>query len=214
MTELKGIVKGYNGEPVLHNINLTVQNGEFLTIMGESGSGKSTLLGIMGGFIAPDEGQVLWDGEDISAFSKAEAAKFRCTRLGFVFQSFRLISTLTARENIMLPSLLSGRDSQAYMLEISQRLGIAEMLDKFPGQLSGGQQQRVAIVRSLAYKPDTLILDEPTGALDSDFERDVMELIKEINYGLKTTVIQVTHSATVAGYSRRVVRIKDGRLCG
>ena len=214
MTELKGIVKGYNGEPVLHDINLTVQDGEFLTIMGESGSGKSTLLGIAGGFIAPDEGQVLWDGEDISAFSGAKAAKFRCTKLGFVFQSFRLISTLTARENIMLPSLLSGRDSQAYMLEICRRLGIAEMLDKFPEQLSGGQQQRVAIARSLAYKPDTLILDEPTGALDSNFERDVMELIKEVNSQLKTTIIQVTHSAAVAAYSRRVVRIKDGKLCG
>lgn len=214
MIKLKGIVKSYNGEPVLHNINLTVQDGDFLTIMGESGSGKSTLLGIAGGFIAPDEGRVLWNGEDISTFSKAKAAKFRCTKLGFVFQSFHLISTLTARENIMLPSLLSERNSQAYMLEICSRLGIAEMLDKFPEQLSGGQQQRVAIARSLTYKPETLILDEPTGALDSSFERDVMELIKEVNSELKTTIIQVTHSAVVAAYSRRVVRIKDGKLCG
>ena len=216
MTELEGIKKSYNGEPVLRGVSIKIEDGEFISVIGESGSGKSTLLGIAGGFIPPDGGRVLWNGRDISSLSAADTARFRCTEMGFVFQSFRLISTLTARENILLPAMLAGQDVKKvreYMLFICSELGIDGMLDKYPQKLSGGQQQRTAIARALAFRPHTVVLDEPTGALDSAMQQKVMQLLKEIN-AEGTTVIQVTHSAAMAAYGGRTVCIKDGMLCG
>lgn len=215
MIKAINIEKSYNGERVLFGVSLDIANTEFVSIMGESGSGKSTLLSILGGFLDADGGQVLLDGKDISKLGEQQLAKIRCTSLGFVFQGYKLIPTLTARDNILLPAVLGGKSEDElgeYMAKLTDALGISELLDKFPDQLSGGQGQRVAIARALLYKPQTLILDEPTGALDSEMEKRVMELLREINRELGTTIIQVTHSQTVADYGNRTVHLKDGKI--
>ncbi|MBQ7392184.1 MAG: ABC transporter ATP-binding protein [Clostridia bacterium] len=215
MIQAINIEKSYNGERVLFGVSLNIADGEFVSIMGESGSGKSTLLSILGGFLDADGGQVLLDGEDVSKLSERRLAQIRCSTLGFVFQSYKLIPTLTARDNLLLPAVLGGNSEEMlgeYMTRLTEALGISELLNKFPGQLSGGQCQRVAIARALLYKPKTLILDEPTGALDSEMEKRVMELLGEVNRELGTTIVQVTHSQTVAGYGNRIVYLKDGKI--
>ena len=215
MIKAINIEKSYNGERVLFGVSLNIADGEFVSIMGESGSGKSTLLSILGGFLDADGGQVLLDGEDVAKLSEHQLANIRCTSLGFVFQSYKLIPTLNVRDNLMLPSVLGGKSEKEqgeYLQKLTHALGIAELLDKFPDQLSGGQCQRVAIARALLYKPKTLILDEPTGALDSEMEKRVMELLQEVNQELGTTIVQVTHSKTVAAYGDRIVYLKDGKI--
>ena len=215
MISLKNIEKSYNGEKVLNSVSLEIKNGEFVSIMGESGSGKSTLLSILGGFLDPDSGVVLWDGKDISTFDDRRMAKERCNNLGFVFQSYNLIPTLSVRDNILLPPSLGGNISPKlaeYMMELAAVLEIDNLMDKYPDNLSGGQRQRVAIIRALVYKPKTVILDEPTGALDSRMEGKVMRLLSDINKKMGTTVIQVTHSKRVAECSGRIITIEDGRI--
>ena len=215
MIKAVNIEKSYNGERVLFGVSLDVADGEFLSIMGESGSGKSTLLSILGGFLDADGGQVLLDGKDVSKLNEHQLANIRCTSLGFVFQSYKLIPTLNARDNLMLPSVLGGKSEKKqseYLQKLTHALGISELLDKFPDQLSGGQCQRVAIARALLYKPKTLILDEPTGALDSEMEKRVMGLLQEVNQELGTTIVQVTHSKAVAAYGNRIVYLKDGKI--
>ena len=215
MIKAINIEKSYNGERVLFGVSLNIADGEFVSIMGESGSGKSTLLSILGGFLDADGGQVLLDGEDVAKLSERRLANIRCTSLGFVFQSYKLIPTLNVRDNLMLPSVLGGKsekEQREYLQKLTHALGIAELLDKFPDQLSGGQCQRVAIARALLYKHKTLILDEPTGALDSEMEKRVMELLQEVNQELGTTIVQVTHSKTVAAYGDRIVYLKDGKI--
>lgn len=215
MIKLNKIVKSYHGERVLKGIDLTIQDGEFVSIMGESGSGKSTLLSILGGFLAPDEGEVLWNGKDLRTLTDEELAKMRCTELGFVFQFFKLIPTLTVRDNMLLPATLGGKltdDTYAYLNTLVGRLHLAALLDKYPSELSGGQCQRVAILRALLYRPDTLVLDEPTGALDSKTEELVMELLREVNETHGTTIVQVTHSNKVAAYGKRLIRLVDGEI--
>ena len=215
MIKATNIEKSYNGERVLFGVSLDIADGEFVSIMGESGSGKSTLLSILGGFLDADGGQVLLDGADISKLSEQKLAKIRCTSLGFVFQSYKLIPTLNVRDNLLLPTVLGGKsekEQDEYLQKLTHALGISALLDKFPDQLSGGQCQRVAIARALLYKPQTLILDEPTGALDSEMEARVMHLLKEVNRELGTTIVQVTHSKTVAAYGNRIVYLKDGRI--
>ena len=215
MIQATNIEKSYNGERVLFGVSLDIANGEFVSIMGESGSGKSTFLSILGGFLDADGGQVLLDGEDVSKMSENRLAQIRCTTLGFVFQGYKLIPTLTARDNLLLPAVLGGKKEEEladYLKELSDALGISGLLEKFPDQLSGGQCQRVAIARALLYKPQTLILDEPTGALDSEMEKRVMELLRAVNRELGTTVVQVTHSKTVAEYGNRIVYLKDGKI--
>ena len=215
MIQATNIEKSYNGERVLFGVSLDIANGEFVSIMGESGSGKSTFLSILGGFLDADGGQVLLDGEDVSKMSENRLAQIRCTTLGFVFQGYKLIPTLTARDNLLLPAVLGGKKEEEladYLKELSDALGISGLLEKFPDQLSGGQCQRVAIARALLYKPQTLILDEPTGALDSEMEKRVMELLCAVNRELGTTVVQVTHSKTVAEYGNRIVYLKDGKI--
>lgn len=209
------IEKSYNNEKVLKSIDLTVEEGEFLSIMGESGSGKSTLISILGGFLQPDCGKVFWNGQDISKFSQNQMAEMRCSTVGFVFQSFKLISTLTAKDNILLPVTLGKKyneQTQKYIDELTKELNLTELLDKYPDQLSGGQCQRVAIVRALAYKPKLVILDEPTGALDSVMEQKVMSVLSRINRELKTTIIQVTHSQNVSKVGSRIIVLKDGQI--
>jgi putative ABC transport system ATP-binding protein len=215
MIQATNIQKSYNGERVLFGVSLNIADGEFVSIMGESGSGKSTLLSILGGFLSADAGEVLLDGEGVSQMSERRLAEIRSTALGFVFQGYKLIPTLTARDNLLLPAVLGGKSEdelKEYLQHLANALGIAGLLEKFPDQLSGGQCQRVAIARALLYKPKTLILDEPTGALDSEMEKRVMELLRAVNQELGTTVVQVTHSKTVAEYGNRIVYLKDGKI--
>lgn len=216
MIKVDNVVKSYNGETVLRGVSLEVLDGEFVSIMGESGSGKSTLLSIIGGFLEADSGSVLIDGVDISALSDGEVAAMRSGKLGFVFQSFKLIPTLNVRDNLLLPATLGGKnnaETREFVNRLVKELSLTETLDKFPEQLSGGQCQRVAIIRALAYSPSVLILDEPTGALDSVNEAKVMELLVRINREKGTTVIQVTHSKKVAEYGSRIILLGDGELC-
>ena len=213
MIATRNIEKSFNGEAVLKGIDLEIFDGEFVSIMGKSGSGKSTLISIIGGFLKPDSGVVEFDGHNLHALREKELSQLRCTSLGFVFQAFKLIPTLNVIDNIMLPLTLShmaSEEAYSYALSIARELGIDTMLKKFPNQLSGGQCQRVAIARALSYKPKIIILDEPTGALDTAMEKTVMELLAKINREQKTTVIQVTHSERVAAYGTRIIRIKDG----
>ena len=209
------ITKSYNGEKVLHGVSLDVADGEFVSIMGESGSGKSTLLSILGGFLGADSGQVFFDDENISTMNAGKLARLRSTRLGFVFQGYQLIPTLTVKDNILLPALLGGaRESSldSYFDELTKSLEISHLISKFPDELSGGQRQRVAIARALLYNPEILILDEPTAALDSKMEEKVMSYLVKTNKERGTTILQVTHSSTVSGYGNRVVYLKDGRI--
>lgn len=215
MIKATNIKKSYNGERVLFGVSLDIADGEFVSIMGESGSGKSTLLSILGGFISLDEGEVLLDGNNIAAMGDDQLAKIRSRSLGFVFQNYKLISTLNVKDNLLLPALLGGKrvsELMEYLADLSEALGISQLLYKFPDQLSGGQCQRVAIARALLYKPSTLILDEPTGALDSAMEKKVMELLVGVNRKLGMTIVQVTHSKAVAEYGNRIIRLKDGRI--
>ena len=215
MIQATNIQKSYNGERVLFGVSLDIADGEFVSIMGESGSGKSTFLSILGGFLDADGGEVLLDGEKVSSMTESRLAQIRSTALGFVFQGYKLIPTLTAKDNILLPAVLGGKSEdelKEYLGSLANALGIEGMLEKFPDQLSGGQCQRVAIARALLYKPKTLILDEPTGALDSAMEKRVMELLTQVNRELGTTVVQVTHSKTVADYGTRIVYLKDGKI--
>lgn len=215
MIRAEKIEKSYNDEKVLKGVSLQIQDGEFVSIMGESGSGKSTLLSIIGGFLPQDSGKVFWDGEDISALSESRISELRCTEVGFVFQSFKLIPTLNVKDNILLPTVLGKKanaEAYSYLERLTKRLGLEGLLSKYPTQLSGGQCQRVAIVRALLYKPRLIILDEPTGALDSGMEERVMRLLCEVKEKLGTTVIQVTHSKKVAEYGDRIIYLKDGEI--
>lgn len=209
------ITKSYHGEPVLKGVSLRIEDGEFVSIMGESGSGKSTLLSILGGFLQPDGGEVLLNGESVTGLSASRLAALRSSELGFVFQFFRLVPTLNVRENILLPATLGKRvdaDTPAFLSSLCERLSLTPLLAKYPAELSGGQCQRVAIARALIYRPSTVILDEPTGALDSKNERTVMDLLSEINRERGTTILQVTHSKTVADYGGRLIRLADGEI--
>lgn len=213
MIEVKGVAKSYHNESVLRNVSLEIKDGDFVSIMGESGSGKSTLLSIVGGFLAPDEGAVYWNGTDIAGLGEKEMSRLRCSEMGFVFQSYGLIPTLNIRDNMLLTATLGKHtDAPAYMEQLAERLELTALFKKYPAQLSGGQCQRAAIVRALAYKPSVVILDEPTGALDSRMEKKVMELLAELNRERGMTVIQVTHSEKVAAYAGRIIRISDGEI--
>lgn len=217
MIELKHITHGYNNENVIRDACLCIRDGEFVSVMGASGSGKTTLVNILGGFLVPDEGQVLWDGRDIFTFNEKQKAYFRCHDMGFMFQEFRLIGTLTGKENVVFPALLSHLDSQIIeeqLQKLATDLAIGNVLDKYPSEMSGGQQQRVALARALVTRPDVIILDEPTGALDSQMQKRVMQVLCDINAERHATIIQITHSQEMADYGNRIIRIKDGQICG
>ncbi len=209
------VKKSYDNREILKGIDLVIEDGEFVSIMGESGSGKSTLLSVLAGNQRPDAGKVEFNGFDIASASEKELARFRRTSLGFVYQSLNLISTLSAEDNILLPIYLakeSMSDARAYMAELSDRMNISHLLSSMPEKMSGGERQRVAIARALIHHPDILMLDEPTGSLDSKSTKEVLELLSDIHKSMHISIVQVTHSFDAARYADRIIRVKDGEV--
>ena len=215
--ETRGLTKLYgSGETqvrALDGIDLTVEQGEFVAVVGSSGSGKSTFLNMVGGLDVPTSGEVIVDQKRLRDLTDDELTVFRRRKIGFVFQQYNLIPMLTVWENIILPLKMDGRRvDEAYLREITGILGLEERLDRIPGQLSGGQQQRVAIARALAIKPALLLADEPTGNLDSRTSQDVLGLLKITGRKFDQTVVMITHNEEIAQLADRIVRIEDGRL--
>ena len=197
----------------LDGVNLSVEDGEFVAIVGTSGSGKSTLLHMLGGLDRPTSGTVTVAGKDIFSLKDEALTIFRRRKIGFVFQSYNLVPVLTAYENIVLPVQLDGgKVDKAYVKEVIAALGLEKKLDNLPGQLSGGQQQRVAIARALAAKPAILLADEPTGNLDSRTSQDVLSLMKVTGRKFAQTMVMITHNEEIAQLTDRIVRIEDGRI--
>lgn len=206
--------KGANQTVALKDMNFSIEKGEFVAIMGESGSGKSTLLNIIATFDTPTEGMVMIDGQNVGMLKNKDVAKFRRDTLGFVFQDFNVLHTMSNKDNILMPLVLSNKrpdEMNNRILPLAQKLGIDTLLDKYPHQISGGQQQRIAIARALISNPSILLADEPTGALDSKTSSEIMNLFREINDD-EQTILMVTHSSIDAAYAKRVVFIKDGIL--
>ena len=197
----------------LDGVDLTVENGEFVAIVGTSGSGKSTLLHMLGGLDRPTGGSVLVEDRDIFALKDEELTIFRRRKIGFVFQSYNLVPVLSVYDNIILPIQLDGgRVDEAYVDQVIEALGLEQKLDRLPNQLSGGQQQRVAIARALATKPAILLADEPTGNLDSRTSQDVLSLMKTTGQKFAQTMVMITHNEEIAQLADRIVRIEDGRI--
>ena len=197
----------------LDGVDLQVENGEFVAIVGTSGSGKSTLLHILGGLDRPTGGSVLVDGKDIFSLKDEELTIFRRRKIGFVFQAYNLVPVLSAYENIILPIQLDGgRVDKDYVGRVIEALGLEQRLNSLPSQLSGGQQQRVAIARALAAKPAILLADEPTGNLDSKTSQDVLSLMKITSQKFAQTMVMITHNEEIAQTADRIVRIEDGRI--
>ena len=197
----------------LDGVDLSIQQGEFVAIVGTSGSGKSTLLHMLGGLDRPTSGSVSVDGKDIFALKDEALTIFRRRKVGFVFQSYNLVPVLSVWENIVLPVELDGRNvDEAYVEEVIATLGLDKKLRNLPGQLSGGQQQRVAIARALATKPAILLADEPTGNLDSRTSQDVLGLMKVTGQKFAQTMVMITHNEEIAQMADRIVRIEDGRI--
>ncbi len=204
---------GDNQVVALDGINLSVDKGEFVAIVGSSGSGKSTLLHILGTVDKPTEGTVTIDGTDLSKLNPTQAAIFRRRKVGLVYQFYNLIPTLTVRKNILMPLALDKKKpNQEYFQKIVDTLGIADRLDALPSQLSGGQQQRVAIARSLIYRPALLLADEPTGNLDQKNSREIMDMLKLSNRSLEQTILLITHDEKVALEAERIITIQDGHI--
>jgi len=204
---------GNNQVVALDKINLSVEKGEFVAIMGDSGSGKSTLLHIIGSVDKPTEGNVIIEGTDISTLNQAGAAIFRRRKVGLVYQFYNLIPTLTVRKNILMPLLLDKKKpNQEYFDQVVQSLGIADKLESLPNQLSGGQQQRAAIARSLVYRPAILLADEPTGNLDQKNSKEIIDMLKLSNRNLNQTILLITHDEKVALEANRIVTIADGQI--
>lgn len=199
----------------LDDVNISIENGEFVSVVGTSGSGKSTLLHLLGGLDRPSYGKVLVDGKDIFALKDDELTIFRRRKIGFVFQSYNLIPVLTVYENIVLPIELDGNQvDESYLKEIIEMLGLKEKLQNYPNQLSGGQQQRVAIARALATKPAIILADEPTGNLDTKTSLDVLSLLKISSEKFHQTVVMITHNEEIAQMADRTIRIEDGKIVG
>ena len=204
---------GNNQVVALDHIDLCVQKGEFVAIVGASGSGKSTLLHILGSVDQPTEGNVLIEGTDISTMNQTQAAIFRRRKVGLVYQFYNLIPTLTVRKNILMPLLLDKRKpNQEYFDQIVHSLGIEDKLDALPSQLSGGQQQRAAIARSLIYRPALLLADEPTGNLDRKNGKEIIDLLKLSNRNLNQTILLITHDEKIALEADRMITIEDGKI--
>jgi putative ABC transport system ATP-binding protein len=200
--------------PVLRDIDLEIEAGEFVAIVGPSGSGKTTLLGLLAGLDRPSQGTVLLDGRDLGPLSEDDRARFRVQRIGFVFQTFQLIPTLTALENVRVPLELAGRvdEADARALDLLDAVGLAERTGHYPAQLSGGEQQRVALARAFANRPMILFADEPTGNLDAVTGRGVIDLIVRLHGTQKSTLVLVTHDTNLAALADRVIHLEAGRM--
>lgn len=215
MTDINKVyMLGDEESHVLKEISLTVNKGEFLAVLGPSGSGKSTLMNIIGCLDTPTSGAYFLHGREVSRLDENELASVRSKEIGFIFQSFQLLSRQTAAQNVELPLIYGGvapSKRKEIALTMLERVGLSEKVDHYPNQLSGGQQQRVAIARALANNPTILLADEPTGALDQKTGKQVMNLFHELNEE-GHTIIMITHDVGIAKHARRVVRILDGRL--
>jgi putative ABC transport system ATP-binding protein len=219
MISLARVEKVYRTERIetlaLSNINLEVEKGEFISVMGPSGSGKSTLLNVMGLLDAPTEGTIALDGEEVNSHDDRRLARLRNEAVGFIFQTFHLISDLNVVDNVEIPLLyrkgLSGRQRRRMALAALERVGLSSRVHHFPSQLSGGQQQRVAIARAIVGRPQILLADEPTGNLDSRMGEEIMGILEELNQE-GTTVVMVTHNQSLAERTDRIVRLFDGRI--
>jgi putative ABC transport system ATP-binding protein len=216
MIELTSITKSYKVGAetldVLQDINLTINEGEFVAIMGPSGSGKSTLMNVIGCLDTPTSGTYLLDKEDISAYKDEELAKVRNLSIGFVFQQFQLLPRLTALKNVELPMIYAGlgkKEREERARQALEKVGLGERINHLPNELSGGQKQRVAIARSIVNEPKLILADEPTGALDSKTSVSIMEQFTDLNKE-GTTVILVTHEQEVADYAKRIITVRDG----
>lgn len=197
----------------LDSVNLTVENGEFVAIVGTSGSGKTTLLHMLGGLDRPTSGEVIVDGQNLLTLKDEALTIFRRRKIGFVFQSYNLVPVLSVWENIILPVQLDGRKvDMPYVKELISTLGLERKLHNLPNQLSGGQQQRVAIARAMAAKPAILLADEPTGNLDSRTSQDVLSLMKVTGQKFSQTMVMITHNEEIAQMAHRIVRVEDGQI--
>jgi putative ABC transport system ATP-binding protein len=215
MIEVRGLTKTIatpaHRVDILRGIDLEIPRGQFAAIMGPSGSGKSTLLGLLAGLDAPTSGQIVLDGEDITGLGEDELAVLRRRKIGFVFQSYHLIPTLTAEENVMLPLELSGRaDDTGRARQLLESVGLLDRRDHYPVQLSGGEQQRVALARAFVVRPPILLADEPTGNLDSANGQHILELLIALNRREGTTLVLVTHDAQLSGQADRRITLRDG----
>lgn len=207
--------KGENAVHALAGIDLSIEKGKFTAIIGASGSGKTTMLNMIGGLDIPDEGEVVVDGVKLSGLKEKELAVFRRGKVGFIYQSFNLVPTLTVRENILFPLSLAGTTPDPlFFKEITELLHLQDRLNAFPHELSGGGQQRVAIARALIAKPAIILADEPTGNLDSKSGQNVLGLLKLSVETYHQTLVMITHNLEIAQMADRVVRIEDGRICG
>ena len=215
MLEARDLTKEYQSGDrrlsVLRDVSFTVPDGAFVAIVGPSGSGKTTLLGLLAGLDVPSRGTVVLDGADMSRMSEDQRARLRGEKVGFVFQSFQLIPTLTALENVQIPLELRGEDgAPARSRELLTRVGLGDRAHHFPNQLSGGEQQRVAIARAFSNSPKLLFADEPTGNLDTGTGAHIVELLEQLNRESGTTIILVTHDLTLAHRAQRIIRLADG----
>ena len=211
MIKIEGVSKSYgNGAPALSNLNLEIEEGEFVFVVGASGSGKSTMLNCIGGLDTMDSGSVKVDGNEISGLNADELSEYRRANLGFIFQFYNLVPNLTVKENIEICQFLT--EDPLDMEELLDTLGLTEHQDKFPAQLSGGQQQRCAIARALIKNPKLLLCDEPTGALDSKTSKDILILLEKINQQYGTTMLIVTHNNAIRNMVHKVIIIKDGQI--
>ena len=197
---------------VLNDISFAVEPGGFVAVVGPSGSGKTTLLGLLAGLDRPTSGTVHLDGADLTTLDGDALARLRGGKVGFVFQSFQLIPTLTARENVQVPLELRGEAAAERATELLERVGLADRADHYPAQLSGGEQQRVALARAFSTLPKVLFADEPTGNLDARTGAGIIDLMTELNRDLGTTLVLVTHDLDLAGRARRTIRLADGRI--
>lgn len=207
------LTAGGRAVPILDTISLEIPDKQTVAIVGPSGSGKSTLLGLMAGLDRPTAGSIVLDGEELTMMSESALARFRRAKIGYIFQSFHLIPTLTARENVAVPLELSGDcDSAVRATDLLTAVGLADRLDHYPVQLSGGEQQRVAVARAFACRPPFLFADEPTGNLDSTTGAQVINLLLAMHRDYGTTLVLVTHDRSLAGQMERIISLRDGRI--
>ena len=209
MIELKGVRKFYGANEVLKGIDLRIEEQDYLVILGASGSGKSTMLNILSGLEKTDQGEVLYDGENIVSLSESQLTKFRKNQVAFIFQQYYLLQELTVEQNVKMGAHLAK--NQDY-LPIIEAMGLKEKLHQYPSELSGGEQQRVAIARALAKKPKVLFLDEPTGALDEETGRQILSYIAQMKKELGFTLVMVTHNEHIAQLAKTIVRVNSGQI--